>query len=592
MSAYQEFRAARDFLLENRENFETAYERFRWPELTEFNFALDWFDKLAELPERKDQDALLIVEQDGSKTRLSFAELSARSSQTANWFRKLGMKRGDRFMVMLDNQVELWEAMLASFKVGAVLLPTTTMLSAAGLQERVDRAQISWALTNPKNSSKFLHVSGDFTVLETGEPTEHRIEPIHEYVAYRDAAAEPTTFEPDAPTSASDPAIIYFTSGTTSQSKMVEHTHVSYPVGMLSTFYWIGIEPGDVHLNVASPGWGKHAWSNFFSPWIGESTVFIYNYSRFDAPALMKAMDDEHVASFCAPPTVWRMLIQADLHSLKNPPRKVVAAGEPLNPTVINAVQEAWGVNVRDGYGQTETTLQIANFPGQPMTAGSVGKPAPGYYLEIIDEQTGDIIEGAGEGEVCICLDKRPLALTPGYIGDPAKTAKTFRNGLYRTGDVMKRDKDGMFTYIGRADDLFKSSDYKLSPFELESLAMGHTAISEVAVVPSPDPIRLSVPKAYVVLRDGYEPNAETAESILRYCKRAIPPFGRIRRLEFLDLPKTVSGKIRRVELREREIEFHGPNGEKTAESLAARTTDGGFGHEYQYSAFPELKKA
>lgn len=592
MNPTEIFRSARDQLLDLREDYAAANEQFAWPQLSEFNFALDWFDAVADLPERKNQDALVIVEQDGSSTRLTYGELSAWSNQVANWLRSLGAQRGDRMLVMLDNQAELWAAMLAGMKLGVVLLPTTTMLSPAGLQERIDRTASGWVITNPANARKFDHVSGDFGVIVTGRPEASRFEQPHPEFLFAESADFPQEFETDGPFKADEPLMIYFTSGTTSQSKMVEHTQVSYPVGHLSTMYWIGLEPGDVHLNVASPGWGKHAWSNFFAPWIAEATVFIYNYSRFDALALMKAMEDEKVASFCAPPTVWRMLIQADLHTLKNPPRKVVAAGEPLNPTVIEAVKEAWGVDVRDGFGQTETTVQIANTPGQPVKAGSVGRSVPGFEHEIIDEQTGEIIEGEGTGEVCIRLEPRPVGLTPGYLNDPHKTAKTFKNGLYHTGDVMHRDAEGLYTYVGRSDDLFKSSDYKLSPFELESLAMGHAAISEIAVVPSPDPIRLAVPKAYIVLREGFEANAETAESILRYCKRVIPPYGRIRRLEFLDLPKTVSGKIRRVELRQREIDFHGAAGELTESALAARTTSGGFGHEFQYSDFPDLKKA
>ncbi len=335
----------------------------------------------------------------------------------------------------------------------------------------------------------------------------------------------------------------------------MEHTHTSYPVGHLSTMFWIGMEPGDVHLNVASPGWAKHAWSNVFTPWIAEACVFIYNYERFDAKALMEQMDRERVTSFCAPPTVWRMLIQADLTLLKNPPTKVVSAGEPLNAEVIDQVNRAWGQTIRDGFGQTETTVQIANTPGQPIKIGAMGKPLPGYDVVLVDPATG---EEADDGELCLRLDPRPVGLMKAYYGDPEKTAEAFRDGYYHTGDMASRDERGIITYVGRGDDVFKSSDYRLSPFELESVLIEHPAVAEAAVVPSPDPLKLSVPKAFVVLAAGHEPGPELAEDILRYCREHLAPFKRIRRLEFAELPKTISGKIRRVELRHNEELRHG----------------------------------
>ncbi len=356
----------------------------------------------------------------------------------------------------------------------------------------------------------------------------------------------------------------------------MEHTHTSYPVGHLSTMFWIGLEPGDVHLNVASPGWAKHAWSNVFTPWIAEACVFIYNYSRFDAKALMEQMDRERVTSFCAPPTVWRMLIQADLTVLKNPPTKVVSAGEPLNAEVIDQVQRAWGQTIRDGFGQTESTVQIANTPGQPIKIGAMGKPLPGYDVVLVDPATG---EEADDGELCLRLDPRPVGLMKAYYGDAEKTADAFRDGYYHTGDMASRDERGIITYVGRGDDVFKSSDYRLSPFELESVLIEHPAVAEAAVVPSPDPLKLSVPKAFVVLAAGHQPGPELAEEILRYCRDHLAPFKRIRRLEFAELPKTISGKIRRVELRHSEELRHGSG------PLPA-----GLGIEYSEADFPGLK--
>jgi acetyl-CoA synthetase len=571
MGVTEEFRAARDRLLALRQDYGTALAEFRWPRFEEFNFALDWFDAIAADPARGGNPALVIVEQDGSATRRSFADLSRRSSQLANWLRSRGVRHGDRMIIMLGNQVELWELMLAGIKLGIVMIPTTTLMGPADLRDRVERGEAGWAAVGSASIAKFADVPGDYTLIEVGgEPTNTGA------LQYSESATAPADFTPDAPTLADETLLLYFTSGTTSRAKLVEHTHTSYPVGHLSTMFWIGLEPGDVHLNVASPGWAKHAWSNVFTPWIAEACVFIYNYERFDAKALMEQMDRESVTSFCAPPTVWRMLIQADLSQLKNPPTKVVSAGEPLNAEVIDQVSRAWGQSIRDGFGQTETTVQVANTPGQPITIGAMGRPLPGYDVVLVDPATG---EEGDDGELCLRLDPRPVGLMKAYYGDPERTAEAFRGGYYHTGDMARRDERGIITYVGRDDDVFKSSDYRLSPFELESVLIEHPAVAEAAVVPSPDALKLSVPKAFVVLAAGHQPGPELAEEILRYCRDHLAPFKRIRRLEFAELPKTISGKIRRVELRHSEELRHG-----------GRAVPEGLGTEYSESDFPGLK--
>ncbi|WP_427134388.1 AMP-binding protein [Pseudarthrobacter sp. S9] len=572
MTVTEEFRAARDRLLALREDYNAARSEFRWPRFAEFNFALDWFDQIAADPAKADRPALVIVEQDGSATRRSFADLSQRSAQVANWLRSQGIRRGDRMIIMLGNQVELWELMLAGIKLGIVMIPTTTLMGPADLRDRVERGEANWAAVGSANIAKFADVPGDYTLIEIGDGD--AVNPAA--LQYADSPAAPTDFTADAPTLADETLLLYFTSGTTSKAKLVEHTHTSYPVGHLSTMFWIGMEPGDVHLNVASPGWAKHAWSNVFTPWIAEACVFIYNYERFDAKALMEQMDREAVTSFCAPPTVWRMLIQADLTLLKNPPTKVVSAGEPLNAEVIDQVHRAWGQTIRDGFGQTESTVQIANTPGQPIKIGAMGRPLPGYDVVLVDPATG---EKGDDGELCLRLDPRPVGLMKAYYGDPDKTAEAFRDGYYHTGDMASRDERGIITYVGRGDDVFKSSDYRLSPFELESVLIEHPAVAEAAVVPSPDPLKLSVPKAFVVLAAGHEAGPELAEDILRYCRDHLAPFKRIRRLEFAELPKTISGKIRRVELRHSEILRHGGG-----------AVPEGLGTEYSEADFPGLK--
>lgn len=532
-----------DFLLRNADDYTAAYEGFAWPRPERFNWALDWFDAIAD---GNGKTALHIVEEDGREGRFTFDELRRRSNRVANWLRGQGVHAGDRVLLMLGNQVELWEIMLAAMKLRAVVIPATPLLGPADLRDRVDRGRARHVIVRPEDVEKFTEVPGDFTRTVVGASGS----PESGWLSYEDADDASETFEPDGVTSAEDPLLLYFTSGTTARPKLVEHTHVSYPVGHLATMFWIGLRPGDVHLNISSPGWAKHAWSNFFAPWNAEATVFLYNYTRFDAGRLLEVMERAGVTSFCAPPTVWRMLIQADLTQLATPPRAVVAAGEPLNPEVIEQVRRAWGVTIRDGFGQTETAVQVSNSPGQELKTGSMGRPSPGYKVELLDPVTGE--PGAQEGEISLDLSERPVGLMVGYHGDPERTAEAMAGGYYRTGDIGSRDADGYLTYVGRSDDVFKASDYKISPFELESALLEHEAVAEAAVVPAPDELRLAVPKAYVVLAEGYEPGPGTAKLLFEHSRDVLAPYKRVRRLEFAELPKTVSGKIRRIELRER----------------------------------------
>ncbi|PNG16993.1 AMP-binding protein [Streptomyces cahuitamycinicus] len=541
-SATALFRDARDFLLEHREDYPRAYEGFRWPRPEYFNWALDWFDEIADGNART---ALHLVEEDGRETRLSFGEMSVRSARFATWLRARGVRAEDRILVMLGNQAELWITALAAMKLRAVVIPATPLLGPADLRDRVERGRVRHVIARTADTGKFAEVPGDYTRIAADAAG---AVPAG-WLPLDDAYGASADFTPDGPTRADDPLMLYFTSGTTARPKLVEHTHTSYPIGHLSTMYWIGLRPGDVHLNISSPGWAKHAWSNLFAPWNAEATVFLHNYTRFDAVRLMTEMDRAGVTTFCAPPTVWRMLIQADLTQLRTPPREVVAAGEPLNPEVIEQVRRAWNLTVRDGFGQTETAVQVANSPGQPLKTGSMGRPSPGYRVELLDPVSG--APGAMEGEIALDLSDRPVGLMTGYHGDADRTAEAMAGGYYRTGDVASRDEEGYLTYIGRSDDVFKASDYKISPFELESALLEHDAVAEAAVVPAPDELRLAVPKAYVVLAAGWEPGADTAKVLFEHSREVLAPYKRIRRLEFADLPKTVSGKIRRIELRE-----------------------------------------
>ena len=556
-----EFIKVRDFLLAHRTDYATAYRDFRWPVLDRFNWALDYFDPMARANRAT---ALWIVNEGGGESRLSFAEIAARSNRVANYLRALGIRRGDRMLLMLGNVVPLWEVMLAAIKLGAVIIPATTLLSHDDLDDRFARGRVRHVVTDAGNAAKFAELPGDYTRIAVGGAAAG-------WQRYEDAYDALPDFAPDGETRASDPLLLYFTSGTTAKPKLVLHSHQSYPVGHLSTMYWLGVEPGDIHLNISSPGWAKHAWSCFFAPWNAGAGVFMLNQPRFNARVLLDTIARCGVSTFCAPPTVWRMLIQENLKSWKVALKEVVGAGEPLNPEIIGRVRDAWGLTIRDGYGQTETTLQLGNFPGQAIKPGSVGQPAPGYRVHLLDA------DGAAqdEAEICLSLDPPPLGLMQGYQGDDGAIL-SLAGAAYRTGDVVMRDADGVFTYVGRADDLFKASDYRISPFELESALIEHPAVAEAAIVPSPDPLRLAVPKAFVALAGNHMPTRDTALDIFRHVRTHLAPFKRVRRLEFAELPKTISGKIRRVELR----------GNEAAQRQAGQRGE----YEFWEEDFPELR--
>jgi len=414
----------------------------------------------------------------------------------------------------------------------------------------MQRGGVRHVIAASADVNKFDDVPGDFTRIQVGIGRNGA--GSAEWIDFADAFTASPASLPHPQTAPHDPLLLYFTSGTTTRPKLVEHTQVSYPVGHLSTMYWLGLQAGDIHLAISSPGWAKHAWSCFFAPWIAEATIFVYNYGRFDAARLTQKIRDEHVTSFCAPPTVWRMLIQSDLSAGRGDLREAISAGEPLNPEVISQIRRQWGLTLRDGYGQTEMTAVVGNTPGSPVKDGSMGRPLPGSPIVLLDPISGELAE---EGEICVDLSRLPMNLMTGYVGDAERNAATTHDGYFHTGDIAARGSDGYITYIGRTDDVFKASDYKISPFELESVLIEHPAVAEAAIVPAPDAVRLAVPKAYVVLAAGFEPSAETAFSILAYAREQLAPFQRIRRIEFMELPKTISGKIRRVELRAREEE-------------------------------------
>ncbi|QLH72460.1 AMP-binding protein [Rhodopseudomonas palustris] len=565
------FQQARSFLLQHRTDYDKAVAGFRWPDPAPFNWALDWFDaELAASPDSRDRAALWIVDgASGSEVKPTFAQLSKRSNQVANYLRAKGLKRGDHLLLLLGNVVPLWETMLAAIKLGLVTIPATTLLTPEELRDRLDRGRAKAVVAAPDQVAKFAGLGGDDLLrIVVGDAQDG-------WLAYAETAQQPDAFTPDGPTKADDPMLLYFTSGTTAKPKLVRHSQRSYPVGALSTMFWLGLQPGDVHLNISSPGWAKHAWSCFFAPWNAGATVFVVNQPRFDAKSLLATIGRCGVTTLCAPPTVWRMFIQEKLADYHVSLREVCGAGEPLNPEVIDQVKAAWGLTIRDGYGQTETTAMVGNSPGQKVKIGSMGRPLPGYVVKITDADG----QPAKEGEITLALgEARPAGLMQGYQGEGGKL--TGADGeVYRSGDVAFADEDGYLTFVGRTDDVFKSSDYRISPFELESVLLEHDLVAEAAVVPSPDPIKLAIPKAYVLLTANAVRSRDTALSIFKHMQGRLAPFKRIRKLEIVsELPKTISGKIRRVQLRRIE---HDNDQADSLRGLAFSEED-----------FPELKAA
>lgn len=576
------FFAARDHLLRLSGDPDRARSEFRWPDVgANFNWAHDVFDRIAA---DNDTTALWIADEEGREHKLSFRELKRRSDQVANWLRGIGAKRGDIAMLMLGNTVELWEIMLAAMKLGVVILPTSVVLGPQELVDRVERGRVRWVFAGPEDAVKFAGIPGDFRGIGVGldAGTMDQRAALFDWERFEESRSASVAAVTKQTVSA-DPALLYFTSGTTKLPKIAVHSHTSYPVGHLATMSWLGVRPGDIHSVISAPGWAKHAWSSFFGPWSVGATIYVANYAKFKAERIIAELDRVGVTSFCAPPTVWRMLIQSELGAKPSGLREIVSAGEPLNPEVISRMQESWGLLLRDGYGQTETTATIANMPGDRVVPGAMGKPLPGVDIVLIDPLTG---EAADEGEACLRLGPedggtgaaRPVNLMSGYFGNDEATADAMTGGFYHTGDVAVRDENGCLTFVGRTDDIFKSSDFKVSPFEVESVLLEHDFVAEAAVVGAPDDTRLNVTKAYVSLPGGVTASEETAREILLHARRALPAYMRVRRVEFFELPKTTSGKIRRVELRQREEVAHSA-GERIAE-------------EWREEDFPDLKEA
>ncbi|MGW1933436.1 acyl-CoA synthetase [Streptomyces sp. NPDC001919] len=550
--AHEEYRAARDLLLRLRGDREAACAAFRWPRAAHFNWALDWFDVLAE---GNDRPALELLGQPGPDggvpvvDRLSFTELASRSSALATALREHGVARGDRVLILLGTRAELWETLLGCIKLGAVVVPGYQDLTRAEAADRIDRGSVRHVVAAPGLVDLLdpLPVPGLRMAVGTGERAG--------WVPYPDTRGPGRPrFVPDGPTRAADPSFCYFTSGTTSLPKLVEHSHAGYGVGHLSSLYWSGLRPGDRHLNLSAPGWAKHSWSSFFVPWAAEATVLAPPDGGLPPAVLPGVLAGHGVTSFCAPPSAWRSLLPHLDAGMEAPRlREATAAGEPLTAETVERIEAAWGVRVRDGYGQTEATALIGRAPGAEEPLAPLGHPLPGYRIVLRDPDTG---ERGDAGEVCVDLTDRPPGLMRGYAGQPARTAEAFADGLYRTGDRGERCADGSIRLLGRLDEVFKSHGHRVSPMEIEAVLRTHPEVADAAVVPCADPEGGLAPYAVVELRPQRralitDVRGRIGAELLALAAERLAPVFVPRGVEVVArLPRTRSGKVRRNELR------------------------------------------
>jgi acyl-coenzyme A synthetase/AMP-(fatty) acid ligase len=534
-------------------DYEQTCRDFRWDVPEYYNFAFDVIDHWAEDPHKL---AMLWVNERGDEKRLTFRDFAVRANQVGNALRTMDIRKGDRILIMLPRLPEWWEAVLGIMKIGAISMPGTTLLTPKDVAYRIQSAEAKAVITDDEGALKVEQVADECPTLRLkillGAEREG-------WVNYTRVVAAAATDLKREPTRGDEPMMIYFTSGTVGYPKMVLHTHVSYPIGHIVTGkYWLDLKPTDVHWNLSDTGWAKAAYSNLFGPWVMGAAMFTFDgRGRFDARQTLELLERYPISTFCAPPTAYRLLVLEDLSRYRlSALRHCIGAGEPLNPEVIDAWQRGTGQLIRDGYGQTETVILVANFPPLPVKPGSMGKPSPGFTIGVIDDEGREVTAGT-EGDIAVKLTpQRPVGLFKEYWRNPEATANCLRGDWYVTGDRAVRDEDGYLWFVGRADDVIISAGYRIGPFEVESALVEHPAVAEAAVVASPDPIRGEVVKAFVILAPGHQPSEQLAVDLQEHVKRVTAPYKYPREIEFTpELPKTISGKIRRVELRQRERE-------------------------------------
>ncbi len=541
----------------DKKTYEDIYNTWKWDIPEYYNFGFDVVDKWAEADKTK--LALVSVLPDGESAKFdTFYELMVQSNKMANLLLELGFKKGDKILIISDSVPEWYYCMLGMFKLGIIPMPGTALLTTKDIEYRLNRSEAVGVITNSN------HTASVEEALKKCTNIKHKILMDGSKTGWEDLVAKmknmPISLDKKkiTNTKSSDPLMIYFTSGTTGQPKMVLHTH-AYPLGHeVTAKFCQNLKPTDLHLTVSDTGWAKCAWGKLFGQMIvGAAVIQWDNPGRFDADGLLGLMERYGVTTFCAPPTVYRMLIQTDLSKFKLKLRHCMAAGEPLNPEVIRVWKDNFNLDIYDFFGQTETVALLSNFEFLPLRFGSVGFPTPGHDVRIIDQNLQECPPNE-EGQIALYLDKskpKPPGLMKEYWKDPDIMATSFKGDYYLTGDKAYRDEDGYFWFVGRDDDVIKSSGYRIGPFEVESVLMEHPAVAESAVVGVNDPngIRGILVKAFIVLTKGYSPSEELTKEIQNFVKSKTAPYKYPRMIEYNDsLPKTVSGKILRRELRER----------------------------------------
>ena len=535
----------------------TSYEDFKQnfkisvPE--RFNFAYDVLDELAVT--KPDKRALVWVHEKGEQHTFTFADLKRLSDKAANFFLSQGIKKGDKVMLILKRHYQFWYTIMALHKIGAVTIPATHLLTKKDIEYRVNAAGIKMIVSTADGIvADSIEEAKDMPALECKAILGER-EGWLDYTAGVEAASDvldTTSFElPEN----DDIMLLYFTSGTTGMPKMVIHSY-TYPLGHIPTaVYWHNVDPDGLHLTISDTGWAKSVWGKLYGQWLGETAVFVYDHEKFIPAEILKAICDNRVTTFCAPPTMYRYFIKEDLSKYDFSAMKYTTiAGEPLNPEVYSQFLKATGLKMMEGFGQTETTLSVANFIYVEPRPGSMGKPSPLYDVEIVNE-LGEPCGWGESGEIVIhTADGVTPGMFLGYYKDEALTSSVWYDGVYHTGDVAWKDEDGYYWYVGRTDDVIKSSGYRIGPFEVESALMEHPAVLETAITGVPHPDRGQVVKATIVLAKGYEPSDALAKELQEHVKKVTAPYKYPRVIEFVsELPKTISGKIRRVELREKD---------------------------------------
>jgi medium-chain acyl-CoA synthetase len=534
----------------NMTDYEKTYAEFKWEVPDYFNFARDVFDKWAEDPQKL---AMWWINDHGSERKITFQDFKERSCRVANILRENGVQKGDIVLLIMPRLVEWWETNLACIRSGAVVAPGTTMLTAKDIKYRLKLSEASCIVCDQAIADKVDEVRADFTNLRTlivvGDKRDG-------WLNYEAAAASASSDYEVENTKSDDPCILYFTSGTTGMPKMTLHTHASYPIGHIITGkYWHDLGPEDIDWTLTDTGWAKAAWGSLFNSWNQGATIFVHHTQGFDPKRSLEILSTYPITVLCAPPTAYRMFILEDLSRYKLAAvRHCVSAGEPLNPEVIETWQRAFHKQIREGYGQTESVCLVGTFPPLQVKPGSMGKPSPGFQVGVVGEDGNELPAGR-EGDLAVKVKpQRPVGLFKEYWKDPDRTHSVYRGDWYITGDRAMKDEDGYFWFVGRADDVILASGYRIGPFEVESALIEHPAVAESAVVSSPDEVRGEVVKAFVVLAPGYKASDELVKELQDHVKKVTAPYKYPRKVQFVDsLPKTISGKIRRIELRDRE---------------------------------------